>query len=94
MESAWLAAGAGGRPLAVLRVVVDADGRRLADPRIVPAALAALRSLRASRGALAEWAAAVATDSLANPTLLAGLGQRAPGAASPRPLGLAGERSR
>jgi len=94
MESAWLAAGAGDRPLAVLRVVVDADGRRLADPRILPAALAALRSLRASRGALAEWAAAVATDPLAKPAPRLELAQPPPGAASPRPLGLAGERSR
>src|SRR5262249_29007827 len=30
MESAWLAAGAAGRPLAVLRVVADAAGRHLA----------------------------------------------------------------
>ncbi len=59
MESAWLAAAAAGRPLAVLRVVVDADGRQLYDPRIVSAAAHALRSLRLSRAALAEWAAAL-----------------------------------
>src|SRR6185295_1988109 len=35
MESAWLADAAGGRPFAVLRVVADPAGRRLADPRIV-----------------------------------------------------------
>jgi 4-hydroxy-3-methylbut-2-enyl diphosphate reductase len=59
MESAWLAAAAGDRPLAVLRVVVDAEGRRLADPRIARAGVRALRSLRAARGALADWGAAV-----------------------------------
>ena len=47
MESAWLAAGAGGRPLAVVRVVADAAGRRLADPRHARSpASRALRSLR------------------------------------------------
>src|SRR5262249_11396085 len=35
MESAWLAAGAGERPLAVVRVVADEAGRYLADPRIL-----------------------------------------------------------
>ena len=44
MESAWLADGAGGRPLAVVRVVVDAAGRGLVDPRI---ALAGVRGARA-----------------------------------------------
>ncbi len=33
MESAWLAAGAGGRPFAVARVVADEAGRHLADPQ-------------------------------------------------------------
>lgn len=59
MESAWLAGAAGGRPLAVVRVVVDAHGRRLADPRIAPAALRALVSLRLAGGALWEWAQAL-----------------------------------
>jgi 4-hydroxy-3-methylbut-2-enyl diphosphate reductase len=59
MESAWLASGAAGRPLAVVRVVVDEPGRRLVDPRTAVAGPRALRSLRAASGALAEWAAAV-----------------------------------
>jgi 4-hydroxy-3-methylbut-2-enyl diphosphate reductase len=59
MESAWLAAAAGGRPFAVLRVVADADGRHLADPRTAVACLRALAALRRSRAALADWAAAV-----------------------------------
>jgi 4-hydroxy-3-methylbut-2-enyl diphosphate reductase len=59
MESAWLAAGAGGRPFAVLRVVVDAAGRRLADPRIAADGLRALRALRRSGQALSEWAQAL-----------------------------------
>jgi 4-hydroxy-3-methylbut-2-enyl diphosphate reductase len=60
METAWLAAGAAGRPFAVARVVVDAAGRSLADPRIALDGTRALRSLRHVGGALAEWAAAVA----------------------------------
>ena len=58
MESVWLAAGAGGRPLAVVRVVADADGRRLADPRMLVEGARALLALRRASGALAEWAAA------------------------------------
>jgi hypothetical protein len=39
----------------VVRVVVDADGRRRADPRIVAAGLGALLSLHRSGDALAAW---------------------------------------
>jgi 4-hydroxy-3-methylbut-2-en-1-yl diphosphate reductase len=56
MESAWLAGSAGGRPLAVLRVVVDGAGRRLADPRIAVDGVRALRSLRRCGPVLSEWA--------------------------------------
>ncbi len=59
MESAWLAEGAGGRPLAVVRVVADAAGRRLTDPRLLLEGARALVSLRQVGGALTEWAAAV-----------------------------------
>ncbi len=59
MESAWLAAGAGGRPFAVVRVVADAAGRRLADPRLALAGVRALDTLRRVGPALAEWGAAV-----------------------------------
>jgi 4-hydroxy-3-methylbut-2-enyl diphosphate reductase len=55
MESAWLADAAGGRPLAVLRVVVDGAGRRLADPRIAVDGVRALRSLRRCSAVLDEW---------------------------------------
>jgi 4-hydroxy-3-methylbut-2-enyl diphosphate reductase len=55
MESAWLAEAAGGRPLAVLRVVVDGAGRRLADPRIAVDGVRALRSLRRCSVVLDEW---------------------------------------
>jgi len=58
MESAWLAAAAGERPLAVLRAIADPAGRRLTDPRVVPEGVRALQSLRRSRAAIAEWAAA------------------------------------
>jgi len=92
MESGWLAAGAGTRPLAVLRVVVDADGRRLADPRIALAGLRALRSLRRCRGALAEWAVAVTTEPAPHPAPLE-LAKPAPSAAA-RPAGLSAGRAR
>jgi predicted N-acyltransferase len=42
MESAWLAAAADGRPLAVVRVVVDAADRGLLDPRTLVAGARAL----------------------------------------------------
>ena len=56
MESAWLAESAAGRPLAVLRVVVDRAGRRLSDPRIAVDGVRALRSLRRCSSVLSEWA--------------------------------------
>jgi 4-hydroxy-3-methylbut-2-enyl diphosphate reductase len=59
MESAWLADGAAGRPLAVLRVVVEPAGRRLADLRTIPAGVRALVNLRRASAALAEWADAI-----------------------------------
>jgi 4-hydroxy-3-methylbut-2-enyl diphosphate reductase len=60
MESAWLADAADGRPLAVIRVVVEPAGRRPLDPRTPLAGLRALRNLRRARKALAEWAEAIA----------------------------------
>jgi hypothetical protein len=54
MESAWLAAGAGDRPLTVVRVVVDTADRRLADPRTWAAGVRALRNLRRAGAALAD----------------------------------------
>jgi 4-hydroxy-3-methylbut-2-enyl diphosphate reductase len=56
MESAWLAEAAAGRPLAVLRAVVEPAGRHLADPRTAAGALRALAHLRRACAALAEWA--------------------------------------
>jgi 4-hydroxy-3-methylbut-2-enyl diphosphate reductase len=50
---------AGGRPLAVARVVADAAGRSLADPRIALEGARALGCLRRVGAALAEWGAAV-----------------------------------
>jgi 4-hydroxy-3-methylbut-2-enyl diphosphate reductase len=58
LESAPLAAAAGGRPVAVIRAVSDAPGRPLLSPGIVAGGLAALRSLRAAGPVLARWAAA------------------------------------
>jgi len=57
MESAWLAGSAGGRPLAVMRVVVDGAGRRLTDPRIALDGVRALRALRRCSAVLSEWSA-------------------------------------
>ena len=67
MESAWLAGGARGRPLVVLRVVVDEADRRLLDPRIALAGLRSLGSLRRASAALVEWAAAVGPRRLVLP---------------------------
>jgi nucleoside phosphorylase len=60
MESAWLAGAAAGRPLAVVRVVVEPAGRRLADPRTLVAGTRALANLRRAAAALDEWAGAAA----------------------------------
>jgi 4-hydroxy-3-methylbut-2-en-1-yl diphosphate reductase len=61
MESAWLAAGAGGRPLAVVRAVVDRPGRELGRPVATTlGGLKAYRSLRRAGPTLERWAAAVA----------------------------------
>ena len=59
MESAWLAAAAGVRPLAVLRVVVETAGRGLVDPHTIPAGIRALAHLRRACPALTEWANAI-----------------------------------
>jgi 4-hydroxy-3-methylbut-2-enyl diphosphate reductase len=59
MESAWLADGVGGRPLAVLRTVVETVDRELLDPRTVLAGARALRTLRRATGALDRWADAL-----------------------------------
>jgi 4-hydroxy-3-methylbut-2-enyl diphosphate reductase len=56
MESAWLAAAAGGRPLTVVRAVVDTADRRLLDPRTPAAGVRALRSLRRAGDALSKVA--------------------------------------
>jgi 4-hydroxy-3-methylbut-2-enyl diphosphate reductase len=59
MESAWLAGAAGGRPLAVLRVIVDTPGRELRRPlATVIGGLAGLRALRRAAPALRSWAGA------------------------------------
>jgi 4-hydroxy-3-methylbut-2-en-1-yl diphosphate reductase len=55
MESAWLAGAADGRPLAVVRVVVESSERDLRDPRTIAAGIRALRNLRRVAGALVEW---------------------------------------
>jgi 4-hydroxy-3-methylbut-2-enyl diphosphate reductase len=56
MESYWLARHAGDRPVAVVRAVVDSAGRRLLDPRTIPAGIAGLLALRRAAGVLAAWA--------------------------------------
>ena len=56
MESAWLAAGAAGRPFAVVRVVLDSPSHELFRVQAVRGALKAARALRcASAVALQEW---------------------------------------
>ncbi len=57
MESPWLAAGAAGRPFAVVRVVLDSPSHELFRVGAVPGAIRAARALRrAAAVALQEWA--------------------------------------
>jgi 4-hydroxy-3-methylbut-2-enyl diphosphate reductase len=56
MESAWLAAGAAGRPFAVVRVVLDSPSHELLRVQTVHSALQAARALRrAAAVALGAW---------------------------------------
>jgi 4-hydroxy-3-methylbut-2-enyl diphosphate reductase len=58
MESAWLAAGAAGRPFAVVRVVLDSPSHELLRPQALGGALTAARVLRrVSAIAVQEWGA-------------------------------------
>jgi len=59
MESVWLAAGAGGRPFGVVRVVLDSPEHELLRLRAVFGALRAASALRRVAGALHEWAPAL-----------------------------------
>jgi len=59
MESAPLLAGAGGRPVVVLRAISDTPAHPLVSPHTVTGGIAALRSLREAAPVLARWAAAV-----------------------------------
>ena len=56
MESAWLAAGAGHRPLAVVRVVIDGPRHELWRPAAARQLLLGLRRLREIAPALERWA--------------------------------------
>ena len=70
MESAWLADGAAGRPLAVVRAVVDTPTRELHEPlALVSGARSAFRSLRTAAAVLDAWgrAAGPRTVALASP---------------------------
>jgi hypothetical protein len=55
MESYWLARSAGDRPVAVVRAVVDRAGRRLLDPRTLPAGIRGLLALREAAPVLRAW---------------------------------------
>ncbi|HMD51391.1 MAG TPA: hypothetical protein VKG62_01655 [Solirubrobacteraceae bacterium] len=59
MESVWLAAGAGGRPFGVVRVVLDSPSHELMRPQAAIGALRAARALRRVAGALHEWTPAL-----------------------------------
>jgi 4-hydroxy-3-methylbut-2-enyl diphosphate reductase len=59
MESVWLAAGAGGRPFGVVRVVLDSPAHELMRLRAAAGALRAALALRRVAGALHEWAPGV-----------------------------------
>src|SRR5256885_288891 len=58
LESAWLAAAAGERPVAVIRAISDTRRRPLHSPAALAGGLHALRSLRAAGPVLSRWAAA------------------------------------
>ena len=55
MESAWIARAAGERPVAVLRIVVDTAGKRLASPRTALAGVMGLWKLRRAGAAFVDW---------------------------------------
>ncbi len=59
MESVWLAAGAVGRPFAVVRVVLDSPSHELLRPQATVGALRAALVLRRVAGALHDWAPGV-----------------------------------
>ncbi len=59
MESVWLAAGAGGRPFGVVRIVLDSPAHELLRVRAAAGALRAALALRRVAGALHEWAPGV-----------------------------------
>ncbi|MDN5920380.1 MAG: 4-hydroxy-3-methylbut-2-enyl diphosphate reductase [Pseudonocardia sp.] len=69
MESAWLAEGAAGGPLAVVRAVVDTPHAPLVRPGTPARGIAALRSLRRAAPALRDWLRATGprTVTLAQP---------------------------
>jgi 4-hydroxy-3-methylbut-2-en-1-yl diphosphate reductase len=58
LESAWLVAAAGDRPVAVVRAVSDTPRYPLRSPAVLAGGLRALRSLRAAGPVLTRWAAA------------------------------------
>ena len=62
MESAWLAPAALGRPLAVVRVVLDTPARGLLRPATVCGAASAWRTLRRLAPALTLWAEDVVAE--------------------------------
>src|SRR5207245_2786744 len=65
MESAWLAPAAAGRPLVVVRVILDTPGRELWNPVATVAGLRqATRALARAAAALAGWGAVVAPREL------------------------------
>jgi len=76
MESAWLAEAADGRPLAVIRVVVETAEHDLRDPRTITAGVRALRNLRRAAAALVDWTQEVGATPSARTT---SRGARAPG---------------
>jgi len=80
MESPWLAPGARGRPLAVLRIVLDAPEHELLGLGFPRQMRRALRSLGAAAPALERWAA------LAIESFVPGLPSPPPDAVSARAL--------
>jgi len=62
METAWLAAGAAGRPFAALRAVVDTPSREFVRFSTVSGGFKAYRALGRAAGALEIWADSLRTE--------------------------------
>ena len=85
MESVWLAAGAAGRPLSVVRVVLDSPSHELMRPQALFSAVRAAHALRAVARELRGWTPSQVRPRRTNAAGAAGPGVR-PDAGDPAGL--------